>query len=79
MIVPNPSEIKKILIVMMGGIGNMIFLTPALKALRRTYPAAEITFLGFWWSDERVTRMKEAGCQDFVRDLKEILDLIEKK
>lgn len=45
MIVPDSSEIKKILIIMMGGIGNMIFLTPALKALRRSYPSATLTFL----------------------------------
>jgi len=30
---------------MMGGIGNMIFLTPALKALRKTFPSSELVFL----------------------------------
>ncbi len=30
---------------MMGGIGNMIFLTPALKALRKAHPSSMIGFL----------------------------------
>ncbi len=36
---------EKILIVMMGGIGNMIFLTPALRALRKACPSSKIHFL----------------------------------
>lgn len=39
------SRIQKILIIMMGGIGNMIFFTPALKALRRALPSASLFFL----------------------------------
>ena len=39
------SKIEKILIIMMGGIGNMIFLTPALRALRQACPPAKIHFL----------------------------------
>ena len=39
------SKMNKILIIMMGGIGNMIFLTPALKALRKACPSAKIHFL----------------------------------
>lgn len=39
------SQTKKILIIMMGGIGNMIFLTPALKALRKAFPSSEMVFL----------------------------------
>lgn len=39
------SKIRKILIIMMGGVGNMIFFTPALKALRRAYPSSMISFL----------------------------------
>ena len=41
-----------------------------------TARAAGVTFIGFWWSDERVSRMKEAGCKDFVRNLRELLDYI---
>ncbi len=39
------SKLKNILIIMMGGIGNMIFLTPALKALRRALPSSSFCFL----------------------------------
>jgi len=39
------AQTKKILIIMMGGIGNMIFLTPALKALRKAFPSSEMVFL----------------------------------
>jgi len=39
------SKIKRILIIMMGGIGDMILLTPALKALRKAYPSSTLSFL----------------------------------
>ena len=39
------SKLKNILIIMMGGIGNMIFLTPALKALRKALPSSSFCFL----------------------------------
>ena len=39
------SRLKNILIIMMGGIGNMIFLTPALKALRKALPSSSFCFL----------------------------------
>jgi len=39
------KKINKILFIMMGGIGNMIFLTPALKAIREALPNAEFVFL----------------------------------
>ena len=39
------SRIKNVLIIMMGGIGNMIFLTPALKALRKALPSSSFCFL----------------------------------
>ncbi len=39
------SRVKNILIIMMGGIGNMIFLTPALRALRKALPSSTLSFL----------------------------------
>ncbi len=39
------SNFKRILIIMMGGIGDMILLTPALKALRKAYPSSTLSFL----------------------------------
>lgn len=40
-----PKDIKKILVVMLGGIGDLILLTPALKALRQHFSSAEIVLL----------------------------------
>ncbi|MBU2529808.1 MAG: glycosyltransferase family 9 protein [Elusimicrobia bacterium] len=37
---------KKILLVNMGGIGDIIMMTPALRAIRQKYSNAEISFLG---------------------------------
>ncbi len=39
------SNANNVLIIMMGGIGNMIFLTPALKALRKALPSSTLSFL----------------------------------
>jgi heptosyltransferase-2 len=74
------SKINKILIIMMGGIGNMIFLTPALKALRQACPSAKIHFLfgpygaekaieGSNLIDERtiVDPVKQKGIADTIR------------
>ena len=41
----SPAHISRILIIMMGGIGDMILLTPALKALRKAYPSSTLSFL----------------------------------
>lgn len=39
------SKVKNVLIIMMGGIGNMVFLTPALKAMRKALPSSPFIFL----------------------------------
>ena len=39
------KEVQKILLMKFWGFGNILLLTPALKAIRRRYPDAEITFL----------------------------------
>lgn len=43
---PIYSDIKKILIINLGGIGDFLLSTPALRALKKLYPAARIDFLG---------------------------------
>ena len=40
------AKYRKILIVMDEGIGNMVMLTPAIKAIRKRLPGSEITILG---------------------------------
>jgi heptosyltransferase-2 len=47
------SKVKNVLIIMMGGIGNMIFLTPALKALRKALPSSTFSFLLGSYSAEK--------------------------
>jgi lipopolysaccharide heptosyltransferase II len=42
-----PAEPRKILLVKLHGIGNIVLLLPALRQLRRRYPDAEIDFLSF--------------------------------
>ncbi len=39
----------KIAVVRANGLGDFIFVLPALEALRRTYPQAEIVYLGLDW------------------------------
>lgn len=39
------DKIEKILIIMMGGIGNMILLAPTLRALRDRFPDVSISLL----------------------------------
>ena len=44
-LVMKTEKIKKILVVMLGGIGDMILLTPALKALRKEFPESHLALL----------------------------------
>jgi heptosyltransferase-2 len=39
------SNIKKILIINLGGIGDLLLSTPALRALKETYPGAKISLM----------------------------------
>jgi len=75
---PSPDHLIQVVDMLESTPEGVIYIGDSTTDLT-TARAAGIAFLGFWWSDERVARMKEAGCQDFVRDLKEILDFIEKK
>ena len=51
-----PSEIKKIIVFRALQIGDMLCSIPAIKALRATYPAAEISLLGLPWAKSLVDR-----------------------
>jgi len=74
---PSPDHLIQVVDMLEATLEKVVYIGDSTTDLT-TARAAGITFLGFWWSDERATRMKEAGCQDFVRDLKEILVFIEK-
>lgn len=63
----NKNNIKKILVIMLGGIGNLILLTPALKALRQAFLNQEIILLT---SEPKVEEIiKSEGLIDGVRCL----------
>ena len=74
---PSPDHLLQVVNMLETTPERVVYIGDSTTDLT-TAGAAGITFLGFWWSDERATRMKESGCRDFVRDLKEILDFIEK-
>jgi ADP-heptose:LPS heptosyltransferase len=46
------KDIRKIAILRANALGDLIVTLPALKAIRSTYPDAEITFLGKPWHRE---------------------------
>ena len=39
------KEIKKILVMKLGGIGDILLLTPSLKALKKRFPGCSITLM----------------------------------
>lgn len=51
---PRPAAWRKILLVRPDHLGDMLFLTPALHALRQALPAARITVLAGPWGAEVV-------------------------
>lgn len=73
----NQSKIDKILIIMMGGIGNMIFLTPALKALRKAYPFSKIHFLLGPYGAEKVIEGSNLIDKKIIVDPEEQKGIIE--
>jgi ADP-heptose:LPS heptosyltransferase len=58
------SNLKKIAILRANALGDFIFALPALKALRETYPKAELVYLGKPWHET------------FLKDRKEIVDRV---
>ena len=52
---PDPERVenvRKIAVLRAGGIGDFVFILPALGALRAAYPEAEVTLLGVAWHEE---------------------------
>lgn len=45
----DPSNVRKIAFLRANALGDFIFIIPALKALRETFPQAEIVLLGKGW------------------------------
>lgn len=52
---PSPSSLKKpkrIILVRLDHIGDVLFVTPAIRTLKRGYPEAKLSFLGGSWAKE---------------------------
>lgn len=62
------SQVKRILVIMMGGIGDMIFMTPALKALKKELPFSTISFLLGSYNAEKVIEGNPLVHQKFIID-----------
>ena len=55
----NPGQdVKKILVINFGGIGDILLSSPALRALRKLYPQAHIAFLGVPRTNELAKNLK---------------------
>lgn len=74
------SKIEKILLIQFGGIGDMVLITPAIRALIDSYPNATISILGFCEYNCRfllnyrnVTEVK--GFNIYALDMRQILKL----
>src|SRR5215510_3619088 len=49
---PSPDAVKKILLVRCDGIGDLVFSTPAIAAIRKRYPNARLDLVvGPWCRD----------------------------
>lgn len=64
---PEPSNVRKILVVGYGGLGDVLFLLPALQALRKHYSQAVITCLtGSYSAGPRLLQNMTRGLVDHI-------------
>ena len=52
-----PGEIRRILVLRALGLGDLICAGPALRALRASFPEADIALMGLPWAQEYVARI----------------------
>ena len=77
---PNPNTVRRIVVFQMSGIGDLLLITPALRALHRIYPLASIDIITYKLKNaEFLFRFPyiESGCEFrlFNIELKRICSL----
>ena len=69
---PAPEDISRIVVLHMSGIGDLLLMTPALRALRRLYPRAHIDLITYCLSNAaflfRLPTVRQ-GCEFPLFDL----------
>ncbi len=69
---PPPASVRRIVILQMSGVGDLLLITPALRALRRLYPEARIDLITYQLGNAafllRVPKMGR-GCEFPLFDL----------
>jgi heptosyltransferase-2/heptosyltransferase-3 len=49
---PRPEDIRRVVVIKPASYGDILFSTPALAAIRRGYPGAQVTFaVGKWYTE----------------------------
>src|SRR5215212_3449559 len=57
----SDADLSRIAVFQALNLGDLLCTTPALRAIRRRFPAAEITFIGRPWAEDFVARLSTAG------------------
>ncbi len=73
---PDPRHILQIVDALDASLENTIYIGDTMTDLE-TAMAANIAFIGFISNDEWAGRLREAGCEIFISDLKEIINIID--
>ncbi len=58
---PRSNSVRRILLMRMDQIGDVVFTIPAVRAIKRKYPDASIDYLVGPWSEELVELLPEIG------------------
>lgn len=72
---PDPRHLLQVIDALGSSPHKVVYIGDTTTDLT-TAMAADISFIGYASNEERAKRMREAGCEVFVSDLREIIDII---